>query len=412
MDILTQMEDPALWQDFLTYRKNSFRLTQQEEAELQAFIQKREYLPILNRIRAGEPFPHPRRAAISKKSTSKKRIVYVYPPKEAWVLKLMTHVLLWRYDHLFTPNLYSFRAGHGVKEAVGFLSSVPGIGQMWSYKADIRNYFNSIPVESLLPLLAEAIGEDPQLYRFLAALLRDPLVYDQGRLITEEKGIMAGCPLSTFLANLYLRELDRLFFQNHWLYARYSDDIILFAPNREELEDRIALIHRTLEERGLAINPEKESVTAPGEPWVFLGVSCHNGQVDVAPVSVEKIKAKMRRKMRALDRWADRNRVSGIHAAKAFIRVFNSKLFENPISNDLTWARWFFPLITTDRSLHEIDLYAQQCIRTLATGKHTKSAYNFRYEQMKELGYISLVNRYYSFRREQFREGSESERRI
>ena len=66
----------------------------------------------------------------------------------------------------------------------------------------------------------------------------------------------------------------------------------------------------------------------------------------------------------------------------------------------MTWARWFFPLITTDRSLHEIDLYAQQCIRTLATGKHTKSAYNFRYEQMKELGYVSLVNRYYSFRRE------------
>lgn len=401
MDILTEMESPASWLSFLEYRKESCRLTPQEEAELREYIENKAYLPILDRIRRGEPFPHPRKTAISKKSTSKKRIVYVFPPKESWVLKLMTHLLLRRYDRLFTPNLYSFRAGHGVKEAVGFLRRIPGISRMYSYKADIRNYFNSIPVETLLPLLKEAIPDEPGVYAFLEALLRDPLVYDQGQLISEEKGIMAGCPLSTFLANLYLRELDHLFLENHWIYARYSDDIILFAPSREELDVRIEVVHRFLGEKGLSINPEKESVTQPGEPWVFLGICCGEGVIDVAPVSVEKIKAKMRRKMRALSRWADRNQVSGVHAARAFIKVFNHKLFENPISNDLTWARWFFPLITTDRSLHEIDLYAQQCIRTLATGKHTKSAYNFRYEQMKELGYVSLVNRYYSFRRDE-----------
>lgn len=406
MDILTEMEAPALWESFLQYRVESCRLTSQEEAELREYIENREYLPILARIRRGEPFPHPRKAAISKKSSSKKRIVYVYPPKESWVLKLMTHLLLRRYDHLFTPNLYSFRAGHGVKEAVGFLRRIPGIGRMWSYKADIRNYFNSIPVEKLLIPLNEALSDDPSAYDFIRQLLLDPMVYDQGRLTSEEKGIMAGCPLSTFLANLYLRELDGIFLNNHWTYARYSDDIILFAPSREELEERIRLVHRFLGEKGLAINPEKESVTQPGAPWVFLGICCGDGVIDVAPVSVEKIKAKMRRKMRALQRWADRNHVEGVHAARAFIKVFNHKLFENPISNDLTWARWFFPLITTDRSLHIIDQYAQQCIRTLATGTHTKSAYNFRYEQMKELGYVSLVNRYYSFRREESAEQS------
>lgn len=398
MDILTEMKSPGLWQEFLEYRKVNCRLDPREEAELREFIEKKEYLPILDRIRLKEPFPHPRKVAISKKSTSKKRIVYVHPHKESWVLKLMTHLLLRRYDHLFTPNLYSFRAGHGVKEAIGFLRRIPGISDMWSYKADICNYFNSIPVETLLPLLKTVIPDDNGVYDFLEALLRDPLVLDQGKLISEEKGIMAGCPLSTFLANLYLRELDRLFLDHHWIYARYSDDIILFAPSREALDERIALVHRFLAEKGLSINPEKESVTQPGEPWVFLGICCNRGVVDVAPVSVEKIKAKMRRKTRALRRWADRKNVDGVYAARAFIKVFNQKLFENPISNDLTWARWFFPLINTDQSLHEIDLYAQQCIRTLATGKHTKSAYNFRYEQMKELGYICLVNQYYSFR--------------
>ena len=406
MDILSAMEQKSLWLSFLEYRKTSFRLTETEEQQLRAFIEKEKYLPILEKIRRGEPFPRPRRAAISKKSTSKKRIVYVYPQEEAAVMKMMTHLLLRHYDHLFCPNLYSFRAGHGVKEAVHLLSRIRGIGQMWSYKADISNYFNSIPVEKLLPMLETALKDEPVVCRFLSGLLLDPYVYDRGKLIAEEKGIMAGCPLSTFLANLYLNELDALFHKNRWIYARYSDDIIIFAPTRRELDERIALIHQTLAEKGLTINPAKESITSPGEKWVFLGVSFLDGRVDVAPVSVEKIKAKMRRKMRALQRWADRKNADGTSAAKAFIRVFNQKLFENPISNDLTWARWFFPLITTDESLHVIDSYAQQCIRTLATGRHTKAAYNFRYGQMKELGYVSLVNRYYSFHSGKEREES------
>jgi hypothetical protein len=68
------------------------------------------------------------------------------------------------------------------------------------------------------------------------------------------------------------------------------------------------------------------------------------------------------------------------------------------MDHELTWARWYFPMITTAESLKIIDQYSQNCIRYLATGKHTKSAYNFRYEDIKKLGYISLVNAYYSHR--------------
>lgn len=74
--------------------------------------------------------------------------------------------------------------------------------------------------------------------------------------------------------------------------------------------------------------------------------------------------------------------------------MFSRKLFENPVEHELTWARWYFPLINTADSLKIIDEYCQSRIRYLATGKHTKAAYNFRYEEMKELGYVSLVNRY------------------
>ena len=158
------------------------------------------------------------------------------------------------------------------------------------------------------------------------------------------------------------------------------------------------LIRQFLSEAGLSVNPKKEQYTAPGEPWSFLGIRCQNGTIDLSPVSVEKLKAKMRRKTRALMRWKARKGADGPRAARAFIRTFRRKLFENPVKQELTWARWYFPLITTADSLKILDAYSQQCIRYLATGTRTRAAYNFRYEDMKALGYISLVNRYWAFR--------------
>jgi len=389
------LTDPGVWREYQEYKLSGGHLSKEDEKALSEFIEGQAYLPVVERIDCGDGFAPPKKSAISKKSSPKKRIVYTYAEDENWVLKLLTWLLQRKYDHLFAYNLYSFRPRKGVRDAVKRLTRTPNIRKMWSYKVDISNYFNSVPVERLLPLLRQTLAEEPEICRFLESLLTNPLVNDRGNLVPEEKGIMAGTPISTFLANLYLAHMDHYFANAGVLYARYSDDIILFDDTQEGLERNVEAIHRFLEEAGLSINPAKEARTAPGEMWTFLGICYRDGVVDVAPVSVEKLKAKMRRKARALVRWQARKGATGVNAAKAFIRVFNRKLFENPVEHELTWARWYFPLINTVASLKIIDEYSQSCIRYLATGKHTKAAYNFRYAQMKELGYVSLVNCYY-----------------
>lgn len=397
MDILSQLSSHDRWQQFLAYKKDSGHLPRQEEQELTAFIEEKRYLPVVHRIVSGESFAPPRRSAISKMSSQKKRIVYTYSPDENWVLKFMTHLLLRKYDHLFSKNLYSFRAGKSVKDAVKYLTHAKGIRQMWSYKADISNYFNSIPVSKLLPMLETAMADEPDIFGFLSGLLTNPKVIDRGTLIEEsDKGIMAGTPFSTFLANLYLSPLDDLFSSKNRIYARYSDDIILFSPTQDGLEQDISTLHNYLLQSGLSLNPTKECRTTPEEPWTFLGFSFQNGEIDIAPASIEKLKGKMRRKTRALMRWKSRKKKDGTQAARAFIKTFNRKLLESSLEHDLSWALWYFPTITTAKSLHVIDEYAQSCIRYLATGTHTKAAYNFHYEDMKNLGYVSLVNRYYA----------------
>lgn len=396
MEILYALGSKEVWTEFLEYKMSHGHLSKKDETSLTALIAAQSYLPIAEQICRGEGFAPPRKSVISKKSSGKKRIVYTYGEKENWVLKQLTWQLQRKYDHLFADNLYSFRPGKSARDAIRRLVSTPDLCKMWCYKVDISNYFNSIPVKRLIPMLQAVLEEEPEIFRFLESLLTSPLVNDHGVLAPEEKGIMAGTPISTFLANLYLAHMDHDFAKRGILYARYSDDIIVFASNEAQREQYAREILHFLAEAGLSVNPEKEARGAPGEKWTFLGICYQDGKVDVAPASVEKLKDKMRRKTRALARWQVRKGATGVQTAKAFVRVFNRKLFENTVANELTWVRWYFPLINTSESLKIIDQYSQSCIRYLATGTHTKAQYSFRYQQIKELGYISLVNRYYS----------------
>ena len=107
----------------------------------------------------------------------------------------------------------------------------------------------------------------------------------------------------------------------------------------------------------------------------------------------------MRRKARALEKWRRANEKDGWMAAKAFIKHFNKKLYTSECNREVNWSWWYFPLITTDRSLREIDAYMQDCVRFIATGKRTKARYNFTYGQMKGLGLLTLVNQWHRFKK-------------
>ena len=395
MTLLQQLSSPESWEAFYEY-KTSLVCPKDFAKDLRSFIDSRQYLPVCERIAAGERFPLPKKVVLNKMGSQKKRTVYIYPEPENTVCKLLTWLMLRKYDGLFTEGLYSFRPGVTAKDALRRLARTPGIRQKFAYKVDVSNYFNSVPIHRLIPMLGETIGaDDPTLFAFLRRLLEEPFVLENGSPIEEQKGIMAGTPQSAFFANLYLSDLDRLFEEKGVLYARYSDDIIAFGETREETERHAAQIRAYLAEKGLSVNPSKEDFYTPETGWTFLGFSYRDGVIDIAPATVKKLKQKMRRKARALQRWRQRNGLSGEKAAAAFIRVFNRKLLESPEGSDLSWSWWFFSVINTADSLQEIDAYAQDCLRFLVSGKRPKGRYDVRYEDLKKLGYRSLVNAYY-----------------
>ena len=394
MGLFQDITDEGLWREFLSRKREQGCLSRREEKDLAEYVENREYLQEAERIRSGKAFPLPVKHLISKTGTDKKRTVYQFPRGFGYLLKLAAW-RMYRYDGIFAANLWSFRKGRTVRQGIRQLLSA-GVGRrLYSYKVDIHDYFNSVDVDRLLPMLEKIFGENAEETDFCRRLLLEKRVIFEGKIICEEKGIMAGMPLSSFFANVYLKEMDAWFEARGALYARYSDDIIVFAESEEELAEYRRQVEKFIQDARLTFNPDKAALTKPGEKWCFLGVSVDGREVDVAPVSVKKIKRKMKRKADALVRWKKRKGASDERAVRAFIRCFNRKFFENPVHSELTWCRWFFPLITTDESLKAIDHYMQECIRYVALGRHSKAGYNLRYETMKEYGYRPLVSAYY-----------------
>ena len=392
--IIDRLSEQQTWEEFLTYRLLKGRFNWYEFDEADTYVSEAQYRDVVGRLQRGEPLSVPTRHLVNKMGSGKKRVVYSFPPEEMIVMKAMAF-LLYRYDAQLAPNCYSFRRGLTAHDAIHHLVRSIDNRPMWAYKLDIHNYFNSISVPLLLPILREVLADDLPLYTFFERLLTDGRALSNGDIVREERGVMAGTPTSPFLANVYLREVDHHFADAGVLYARYSDDIILFAPDRATLDRHISELNAFLVKYRLEVNPDKVRIYQPDEAFDFLGFKCKGSNIDIADATQQKMKDKIRRKARSLQRWSSKNGVDGEKAMKALIRHFNKKFFEADDPSALTWARWFFPVINQTDGLKEIDRYLQSNLRYVATGKHNKANYRIRYGLLKELGYRSLVHEFY-----------------
>ena len=198
MTLFQQLSDEQTWKDFLLYKAQCGNMTPAEETDLVHFVARKEYLPVVERMGNCE-FPLPEKMLVSKMGSDRKRVVYTYPREENYVLKLLTYLLLRKYEYLFAPNLYSFRVHHGVNEAIKKLKHDKKLSIRHVYKVDIHDYFNSVDVDLIIPQLEVVLKEDKEVLDFIkSVLLNKNVKQPDGSIVEERKGIMAGIPLSAF----------------------------------------------------------------------------------------------------------------------------------------------------------------------------------------------------------------------
>ena len=217
MSLIHLLNNNSKWQEFLTRKKETSHLPKKILANYETFINEKQYKEIANKIINNDyTFSTPKKVLIGKMGKSKKRVVYMYKTEENYILKMITF-LLYKYNYLFSSNLYSFRQNSGVKKAIFDLTNKNKLNNLYGYKVDIKNYFNSIDISILLKNLKDDLNDKP-LYDLLEQLLTNEYVLHNDELIKEQKGVMAGIPISAFLSDYYLKDLDKYFFDYNIIY--------------------------------------------------------------------------------------------------------------------------------------------------------------------------------------------------
>ena len=181
----------------------------------------------------------------------------------------------------FQDNSYGFRPKRNAHQAVEDVNNHLWKGKTDVIDADISKYFDTIPHDRLMQLVAKRIV-DKQILKLIKMWLRAPIVEEREDGKAEYKGNEKGTPqggvISPLLANIYLNVLDTIWVAKRVQerlgarLVRYADDCVILCRGNT---DRILNgVRRVFDNLGLNLNEEKTHVVdARQESFNFLGFS-------------------------------------------------------------------------------------------------------------------------------------------
>lgn len=393
MSYIEFLQKKESWEAFL--EKEELREFKDEKLirQIKRLLEKETYLKFTESYL--EKFAYPKLIKLSKYNTSKKRIVYVYPGNHMLILKITSFYILKKYSKKFSSNSLAYIEGRSVKSVFHILKKFRLKESDIVYKNDFSDYFNSIPIDKLDLKLKEFLRNDMDLYSFIMRLLTEPKVRVNGKLTEDHnKGVMAGSPIAGILANIYMHQVDIMMKKKRFKYIRYADDTLIVG------QKALDFFKEQIESLDITFNPKKMQVMSIKTGITFLGFLFVGKTIDISKEAKDKMKSRFKRRAKWYRQWMLQRNVKKEVAIKDYIKKINFKLYSDQ-DDSINWSRWYLPNINIIDSIKFLDNYFVDCIRYLDSGTWTrgKKFYRLSYEEIKELGYRSLVNEYYSIKR-------------
>ena len=195
----------------------------------------------------------------------------------------------------FRPGSYGFRPGRSCKDALREVDRLLKEGYTHVVDADLQGYFDSIPHDRLMALVAGSIS-DGRVLSLIEGFLQQDIMTDMARW-QPTTGTPQGAVISPLLANLYLHPLDLLMEQSGWRMVRYADDFVILCRTEAEARDALRQVEAWVAENGLALHPDKTRVgdsRQSGQGFEFLGYRFEAGRRLVRKKSLKALKDKVR----------------------------------------------------------------------------------------------------------------------
>lgn len=126
-------------------------------------------------------------------------------------------------------------------------------------RTDIAAYFEHIDHSILKENILNIEVNDSRFINLLDKLLRKWAISE-----TRHIGIPQGCDASSYIGNIYLRDIDTLMLRNGYKYFRYSDEIYVLTKTEREAREAIKVLTHQL--RSLHLNLQDAKTDIITEP--------------------------------------------------------------------------------------------------------------------------------------------------
>ena len=146
---------------------------------------------------------------------------------------------------------------------------------------DIKDFFDTIPLDSVLQMLRQKIHDET-----VTTLLRKYLyckIDTDGRIIDKNVGLVQGNSISPILSNMYLHPLDLLMESRNYRWIRFADNIYLFCESQKAAIDLYEAISTYISANfGLEVNRNKSGVhNVLNKPILGYDLYRTKGKIDI-----------------------------------------------------------------------------------------------------------------------------------
>lgn len=185
------------------------------------------------------------------------------------IQQALTQVLTPLFDPGFSESSFGFRPGRSAHDAVRQALRHQQDGKQWVVDLDLQQFFDEVDHDILMGRLRRKV-KDKRVKRLINAYLKAGVMCPDG-LHPTDKGTPQGGPLSPFLSNVLLDDLDKELERRGHSFCRYADDCNIYVRTQRSGERVIDSISRYIEKvLKLKVNQKKSAVA---RPWkrIFLG---------------------------------------------------------------------------------------------------------------------------------------------
>jgi len=346
---------------------------------------------------------------------NKERVIYGFQLTDYLIHAAVSNVLVQMISPKLQDTLFSYRKSFSTWKALADCSKYirayskknknnPNRG-LFVLGLDVEAYTDSIYVgdpSPLWPMLAdlfESYGEKPSpyLWELIQNIIRVE-VKTKGLYFTKNIGIPTGSPISTFLFNFYLMNLDeKLHKYANGFYARYGDDILYIHEEPDKIEEVLKTIRDTLCVLQLNVQPEKtekyflnaagrKSGRLDGEKGItevpYLGCKIDfYGTISINPKKITKFLQEFKKRVKTSLQQIDSNDIN--ERGKILCSIINKAL--DPKSTLKLPYVDYLKLIINDRGqLKHLDYFMALIIAQNLTGiKSVKAFREIPYEKIR-----------------------------